>query len=244
MTNIPELETSQLENLAWEANLQLREKLIQLRFEMPPDEVNKEVLNTEVETLMRSLDNYHSCLYIRQQGIAQDTDSYFSPSQPSHELAEKLKDYYKWRFEQIGGAIPVYSKRVHQKLKDFRQANPKKHKRLFQTELYKTTPGFDDYGNHWHIVQTFNSGDSQDGEWFMDNAKHTDLSFTDIIFSHKNGLCTEFFHGVTIKHGDETLSRNGAGLVRKLLPITGMNCQDPSKREIVIGKTGKVTFNM
>ncbi|MBI4974030.1 hypothetical protein HZC27_05470 [Candidatus Roizmanbacteria bacterium] len=237
MTNIYELSTEQLENMAWDTNLSLREHLIEMRFNPPLDGVNIEKLQTETSTLMRSLDEYQSCLYLRTLGAKQDTTTYFDQKQDKKILSKKLEDYYNWRLNQLGkpGVSASNSSPIVERARNLEDSEPKRYDKLFEKNLYDKQA----YRNHWHMVMEYDSN----GEQFIDfGNSHQDIGFVDIIASYKNGFSINFYSGSEIMHNGQTLTQGiSSGLL--LEPIKGTQIGHPQPH-ITVSGTGSVGFNL
>lgn len=234
MTSLIEVETSTLENMAWDVNINLREKLLKLRFKPPSEQVNHEALNKEVETLMNNLDEYHTVLYLRELGTP-DIDGYFNPEQNARGLATKLESYFKWRLMHLGGPGYFIKPSLKKRLYELEDADAERYARLFETNLYEK----DKYQNHWHMVKTYNSN----GEQFIDfGDMHQDVRFVDIIASYKKGFSTHYYSGSNIAHGSQILSR-GITYGPLKSPIKSTWPEHPLP-QITIGRTGYVTFDL
>lgn len=238
MSSTAELDTEQLSEMAWVTNLNLRERLVDLKTNPPIDSVTSEKVRTEISTQMRLLDEYQSHLFLRSIVVRESPDDYFDQKQDRFELSQKLEKYYEWRIRELGRREDVGLKLSPNKtkLQTLKESDPIRFKKLFG-ELYKGG-GSGEYINHWQKVTTYGERDNQ---VIISQHLHRDISFVDIIASYKKGFETSFYSGSDVIYGDRPLDK---GVLSRdpQLQIRGRSADHPQP-QVIIGKDGSTKFD-
>jgi len=230
MSDVDRLSKEEIGELARQAYYNLREHLITLRFSPPQEIAALTMLQNRVASLMRTLDEYHSCLFVEEKLAGSDikitADEYLEQDM------RRIKEYQEWRLRKLAGPESGIQSEDANML---RLENTQRWRKIFLRPLYDS-PSFN---NHWHITTKRSVGGSD--VWCDLGDTRTDLTFAHIVASHRRGHEVQIFYCAEIDIGGTVVNY---GRIEDYLPTAPKGITNNGLPQVTIEPNGAVSFDM